>query len=307
MRTFLHPGHGYVEKPDWNPGCWMCVECPDEEDLAFMGALGVPDAFLQDIADADERPRLEVEDDGWMLAILRIPLPHDGGIPYITAPVGIIANGDILISVCHHRTEIFQDFIAHTVRKRIAVHDPLELILRLTISASVWFLRCMKRIGNEVAEAENQLERSIHNEDILRLMRFQKTFVHFGTSIRGNQGMLERVRAILPRDAERNLDLADDAAIELRQADSIVLIHSNILSGSMEAFASVIANNTNTVMKRMTGLSLILMLPTLIASLFGMNVPVYLEEIPHAFALITLAGAAISAALFLLFRKIRWF
>lgn len=308
MRKYLYSENGFVEKPLWAPNCWVNVECPDHDDFQFLTReLNVPESFLEDIADADERPRTETEGN-WLLTILRIPMQSSNPqIPFITVPIGIITNNDIIVSVCYHQTELLPDFIQHTRRKNIWVNNKLELILRLIYSSAVWFLKYLKQINNEVANAEKELEKSIRNEDLLRLMKLQKTLVYFDTSIRGNEVLIGRLKNIFQNTGMLDMELLDDAVIELRQAYNTVNIYSDILTGTMDAFASIISNNVNDIMKRMTSLSITLMIPTVIASFYGMNVDIHLESFPHAFLFIVLLSAAISAGTFVWFRKIKWF
>ena len=183
----------------------------------------------------------------------------------------------------------------------------LELILRLIYSSAVWFLKYLKQINNEVANAEKELEKSIRNEDLLRLMKLQKTLVYFDTSIRGNEVLIGRLKNIFQNTGMLDMELLDDAVIELRQAYNTVNIYSDILTGTMDAFASIISNNVNDIMKRMTRLSITLMIPTVIASFYGMNVDIHLDSFPHAFLFIVLLSAAISAGTFVWFRRIKWF
>ena len=308
MRKYLYSENGFVEKPLWAPNCWVNVECPDHDDFQFLTReLNVPESFLEDIADADERPRTETEGN-WLLTILRIPMQSSNPqIPFITVPIGIITNNDIIVSICYHQTELLPDFIQHTRRKNICVNNKLELILRLIYSSAVWFLKYLKQINNEVANAEKELEKSIRNEDLLRLMKLQKTLVYFDTSIRGNEVLIGRLKNIFQNTGMLDMELLDDAIIELRQAYNTVNIYSDILTGTMDAFASIISNNVNDIMKRMTSLSITLMIPTVIASFYGMNVDIHLDSFPHAFLFIVLLSAAISAGTFVWFRRIKWF
>lgn len=151
------------------------------------------------------------------------------------------------------------------------------------------------------------MERSIRNEDLLKLMKLQKTLVYFNTSIRGNEVMIAKLQTIFQEKNYRNRDLVEDVVIELKQAYNTVNIYSDILTGTMDAFASVISNNVNTIMKRMTSISIILMVPTLIASFYGMNVDIHINALPYAFSLIILTSIILSASAFVIFRKIKWF
>ena len=308
MRKYLYSENGFTEKAEWQPNCWVNVECPDNDDFKFLTEeLKVPESFLEDIADVDERPRTETEDN-WLLTILRIPMQsNQRGVPFITVPIGIITNNEIIISVCYYNTDLLPDFIEHTRRKGIIVRNKLDLILRLIYSSAVWFLKYLKQINLDISAAEKELERSIRNEDLLRLMRLQKTLVYFNTSIRGNEVMIGKLKTIFQDTDYLDKELVEDVIIELKQALNTVNIYSDILTGTMDAFASIISNNVNTIMKRMTSLSIVLMLPTLIASFYGMNVDIHLEEVPFAFSLIVLFSIGLSTLAFVIFRKIKWF
>ena len=309
MRKYLYCEAGFVEKPQWLPNCWVNVVCPDNNDFDFLTqTLKVPESFLTDIADTDERPRTDTEGN-WLLTILRIPVQNRSAdsLPFSTVPIGIITNDKIIVSVCYHDTDLLPDFIEHTRRKGIEVRNKLDLILRIIYSSAVWFLKYLKQINLDITAAEKELEKSIRNEDLLRLMRLQKTLVYFNTSIRGNEVMIEKLQAIFQSSGYLNRELVEDVIIEQKQALSTVNIYSDILTGTMDAFASIISNNENAIMKRMTSLSIALMIPTLIASFYGMNVDIHLENTPHAFALIIVASAALTTLAFIVFRKIKWF
>lgn len=308
MRKYLYCEAGFVEKKNWLPGCWINVECPTDDDFKFLTEeLKVPVTFLHDIADTDERPRTDREGE-WQLIIVRIPIQTQSSkVPYSTIPIGIITNDEITVSVCYHSSELIPDFIQHTQRKQIQVPNKYELILRIIYSSAVWFLKYLKQINNEVSSAEKELERSIRNEDLLRLMNLQKSLVYFNTSIRGNEVMISKFQNIFGTKDRENKELTEDVLIELKQARNMVNIYSDILTGTMDAFASIISNNVNTIMRRMTTLSIVLMVPTLIASFYGMNVDIHLEHVPHAFSLIICLSVALSAMAFIIFRKIKWF
>ena len=298
-----------MEKAQWLPNSWVNVVCPNNDDFEFLTkTLNVPESFLDDIADTDERPRTDTEGN-WLLTILRIPVQNkqNGSLPFATVPIGIITNNEIIVSVCYHNTDLLPDFIEHTRRKGIVVRNKLDLILRLIYSSAVWFLKYLKQINIDISAAEKELERSIRNEDLLRLMRLQKTLVYFNTSIRGNEVMIGKLKTIFQDTDFLDKELVEDVIIELKQALNTVNIYSDILTGTMDAFASIISNNVNTIMKRMTSLSIVLMLPTLIASFYGMNVDIHLEEVPFAFSLIVLFSIGLSTLAFVIFRKIKWF
>ena len=142
MKTFLYCEAGFVEKDQWLPNSWVNVECPTPEDIQYLlNQFHVPESFLSDIADTDERPRIEYEGN-WLLTILRIPVQSkESGIPFTTVPIGIITNNEIIISVCYHKTELLPDFIRYSRRKELVVRHKYDLILRLIHSSAVWFLK----------------------------------------------------------------------------------------------------------------------------------------------------------------------
>ena len=136
---------GLPELEEYAPSCWVNVECPDEDDFLFLTEdLGIPREFLSDIADIDERPRAEREDE-WLLTVLRIPLDGGGqGMPYQTVPIGIITGHEATVSVCYRRTQMLPDFINHIRRKNIQIAGQREFITRMIYSSAVWFLKYLK-------------------------------------------------------------------------------------------------------------------------------------------------------------------
>ena len=242
MRKFLCCRDNFAEKQAWQKYCWVNIEMPTEEDTLYLTRdLKIPSAFLSDIRDVDERPRIDSEGN-WLLTILRIPIfVKDNNITYTTVPIGIITNNEIIISVCYHSTAMIPDFIEYTRRKGINVPNRYELILRLIYSSSVWFLKYLKQINNEVSTAEKELQQSIRNEDLLRLMNLQKCLVYFNTSIRGNEVMIRKLPKIFNEKDYQNPELLEDVMIELKQAQNMVNIYSDILTGTMDAFASIIS------------------------------------------------------------------
>ncbi len=291
----------------YEPKCWINVEFPDEDDIYFLtDKLGVPSEFLADIADVDERPRTEREDD-WQLTILRIPLESNiQGLPYMTVPIGIITGRDVTISVCYRKTQLMPDFINHIRRKNIAIISQADFITRIIYSSAVWFLKYLKLIYLEINRAEKDLEESVRNEDLMRIMRLQKSLVYFSTSIRGNEAMLGRLRTAT-RAGEIDPDLIEDVGIELRQAYNTINIYTDICNSTMDALGSIISNNVNTIMKRMTSFQIVLTIPTMIASFYGMNVDVWVDGWRYAFWGILLVSIGVSALAFYLFRRIKWF
>ena len=307
MRTYLSLEAGLSQLEEYTPKCWINIEFPDEDDLHFLTEeLGVPSEFLADIADVDERPRTEKEDD-WQLTILRIPLESNiQGLPYMTVPVGVITGKETTITVCYRKSQLIPDFISHIRRKSISITSQADFITRMIYSSAVWFLKYLKLIYLEINRAEKELEESVRNEDLMRIMRLQKSLVYFSTSIRGNEAMLGRLRTAT-RAGEIDPDLVEDVSIELRQAYNTINIYTDICNSTMDALGSIISNNVNTIMKRMTSLQIVLTIPTMIASFYGMNVDVYIARWHYSFIAIMIISVIISAIAFVLFKRIKWF
>ncbi len=306
MRTYMSLSSGLPSIEEATERCWINVECVDDDDRAFLiDKLAIPSEFLDDIADVDERPRHEKEDD-WQLTLLRIPLDGDtAGQPYTTIPIGIITGNGIIVSVCYRKTQLIPDFIKHLRRKNIAIATEADFIVRMIYSSAVWFLKYLKLIYLEINRIEKDIEQSVRNEALLRIMNLQKSLVYFNTSIRGNEAMLGRMRSAV-KHSGLDEDLLEDIQIELRQAHNTTNIYTDICNSTMNAIDSLISNNVNTIMKRMTSLSIVLTIPTMIASMYGMNVDLHIGG-PFAFFGIIAISVLLSALAFILFRRIKWF
>lgn len=308
MRKFLCCNTGFAEKELWQKDCWINIETPTEQDALYLiRDLQIPEAFLSDIQDVDERPRIEQEE-GWTLMILRIPFRNvENDIPYITVPLGIIMKEHYFVTVCHYKTDMLPDFVRYMQRKNLVADGNWELLFRLFLSSSVWYLKYLKQINNQTRTVEKELEKSIQNAELQKLLKIEKSLVFFITSLRGNDNLLIKLKNLKVQREFFDADLVEDVEIELRQAQDSARIYSDILSGTMDAFASVISNNLNIIMKRMTAISVILMVPTLIASLYGMNVNNSLESNSSAFVIIIFVCVALSFAAFRIFKKKKWF
>lgn len=272
MRTYWNTQNGLRTMDDWAPKCWVQVTCPTEEDIDFLEqTLGIPDYFLDDIADTDERPRYD-HDEGWALIILRIPYVKEvrSRTPYTTIPLGIIMKDDVCITVCNFETNMMIDFVTYQQRRGLGFTDSVDMVFRMFLSSAVWYLKRLKQIQALIDQSKRNLDRKVDNADLIALSRLQDSLTYFVTSIRGNETLLSKLKFKLKVDA-LDADLIEDVNIELSQARETAGIYTNILDSTMDTYANLINNNMSQVMKMLTSVSLILMFPTLIASLFGMN------------------------------------
>lgn len=284
MRTFWNIDKNLKAIDAWKPDCWIQVTCPSEEDQQLLEEeYHIPDYFLSDISDTDERARYDY-DDGWMLIILRIPYVKEirSRTPYTTVPLGIIHKGNVTITVCYYETNMMIDFISYQQKRGVGFTDYVDLIFRLFLSSSVWYLKRLKQISSLIEKSKHNLDREMNNENLIGLSRLQDSLTYFITSIRGNESLLQKLKFKLQVD-ELDTDLIEDVNIEMMQARETSSIYSNILESTMDTYSSIINNNMNTTMRTLTSVSIIMMFPTLIASLLGMNLINGLERNPYGF------------------------
>ena len=257
MRTYWNINGNLKAINEWEPNCWIQVTCPTEEDQQELeDKFAIPDYFLSDISDTDERARYEY-DDGWMLIILRIPYVKEirSRTPYTTVPIGIIHKRDVTITVCYYETNMMIDFVSYQQKRGVGFTDYVDMIFRLFLSSAVWYLKRLKQINNLIEKAKHNLDHEVNNESLIGLSRLQDSLTYFITSIRGNENLLAKLKFKLQVD-ELDADMIEDVNIEMTQARETTSIYSDILESTMRTLTSV---------------SIIMMFPTLIASLFGMN------------------------------------
>ena len=300
---------GYVEINEPQKGCWINTTNPTTEEIQRLSTqFRIPTDLINDILDQDERPRVEFEDE-WTLLIFRIPVEaRNNGVPFHTIPLGIFIVDNFTLTLCSQNNEILPIDQPSPFREQYKqITDNINFILRLFLRSGNLYLRYLKQINQMTSAIEQDLEKSIKNKELNKLLKMEKCLVYFITSIKANEIVLQKLRNSKKITSEINEDLLEDALIENKQALETAQIYSDIQSGMMDAFASVISNNLNVVMKQLTLISILLMIPTLIASLFGMNVPNGIENLPWALPLIILGSLGLSCLGVLLFRKRQWF
>ena len=306
MRTYWNTNKGLRQIGQWEPNCWIQVTCPTEDDQRLLEEeFNIPDYFLSDISDNDERARYEY-DDGWMLIILRIPFVKEirSRTPYTTVPLGIIHKRDVTITVCYHETNMMIDFVSYQQKRGEGFTDYVDMIFRLFLSSAVWYLKRLKQINSLIEKAKRNLDREVNNESLIGLSRLQDSLTYFITSIRGNENRLAKLKFKLQVD-ELDADLIEDVNIVMSQARETTNIYSDILESTMDTYSSIINNNMNTVMRTLTSVSIILMFPTLIASIFGMNLINGMEDNKFGFLIAIVMSALISGISWWIFRHKR--
>ena len=307
MRTFWNINRTVSTLKEWQPNCWIQITCPNEEDEKYLlEDLKIPDYFLDDVKDKDERSRYDF-DEGWVLIILRIPYVKEirSRTPHTTVPLGIILKKDICITICNYETNMMIDFVSYQQKRNIGFTDSVDLTFRLFLSAAVWYLKRLKQINTLIEESKRKLDHKISNDDLIGLLRLQDSLTYFITSIRGNETLLSKLKFKLPID-ELDADLIEDVTIEMNQARETAHIYSNILDTTMDTYANIINNNMSSVMKTMTSFSIILMFPTLIASLFGMNLINGMEDTWWGFPLACGISLLVAGLSLFIFRRRSW-
>ena len=291
---------------EWQPNCWIQVTCPTDDDQRELEErFGIPDYFISDISDTDERARYEY-DDGWMLIILRIPYVKEvrSRTPYTTVPLGIIHKRDVTITVCYYETNMMIDFVSYQQKRNEGFTDHVDMIFRLFLSSAVWYLKRLKQISMLIDKAKRNLDKEVNNESLIGLSRLQDSLTYFQTSIRGNETLLSKLKFKLQID-ELDADLIEDVNIEMTQARETTNIYSDILESTMDTYQSIINNNMNNVMRTLTSVTIIMMFPTLIASLFGMNLVNGMEEKSWGFIFALIISVLVSFGCWWFFRHKR--
>ncbi|MGN0834090.1 MAG: magnesium transporter CorA family protein [Kiritimatiellia bacterium] len=312
MTIYRWENGGLREAPEFAPSCWINLAEPSTTELeSVLSHVEVPRDFLTDPLDAGERPRFDWEDEASLLIVhvptIDVDTDEAEVVPYRTVPLGIILYQHTVITVCSVKTPVTTAFLDQ-IRRVCPPSDTYRFAFRLLWHAGVLFLRYINEIHARTTAIEDELHESISNEAILRLFQIEKVFVYFTTSLKADTIALARANTTrqLPL-SEDDRDYLEDAMVEYQQALETATIHANILNGTLDTFASLINNNLNNVMKYLTAATIMLAAPTLIASLYGMNIGLPFQNHPHAFALVMgssgVLALAIGAVFFVLSRK----
>ncbi|MDR1211679.1 MAG: magnesium transporter CorA family protein [Spirochaetaceae bacterium] len=253
--------------------CWIDARNVTKNDLERLEKeFGIDGELLNDIMDADEQSRIEKEDE-YVSIIIRIPVYDEAyEVAYYTLPLGIILFPDKVVTICQRSGDMLDSLLRNRIRG-FTIKNRTLFVLNLLGRAAFTFLKTLKELNKHTNAIERELQKSVKNNELIQLLAVQKSLVYVTTSVKTNELLLEKLQktSILRFKGEER-EILDDVATENKQAIEMANIYSSILTGTMDAFASVISNNLNIVMKRLTIVSIVLMIPTLITSFFGMNV-----------------------------------
>ncbi len=261
-------------------GCWINCVAPKDEDLDLLiSKFNVNPDFLRASIDDEETSHIDFED-GETLIIMNIPFVEklEGDIVYDTVPLGMMVNENNVITVCIKDTPILAEFEDGAV-KNVNTSFKTQFILFIMLKIASKYLQYLKQIDKISYYAEKELRKSMRNKELIDLLEVQKSLVYFSSSLKANEATLEKImRGRVLKLYEEDQDLLDDVLIEIRQAIEMSSIYLNILSGTMDAYGSVISNNLNIVMKILASITLIISIPTVISGIYGMNV----DNIPYS-------------------------
>jgi len=302
---------GVIEQEKFVNGAWIHAVDPTAEEIARLIEWGVDPDLINYSLDMDEMARMERDDDeDYVFLLLRIP--HYQGetsdIPYATAPVGIIIKSNLVATISRYDSDIFKTLINGKYRL-LRTAKRYRFALYIFLESSIRYLAHLREINKTVDGLEDQLQRSTRNREVLELLKYQKSLTFFATALRSNEVMMERLQKIrMFNQYEEDQDLLEDVITENQQAIQMVGIATELLSNLMDAFASIISNNLNAVMKALAALTIIVNIPTIVSSFFGMNVAIPGNE-SHPFAFLAVIGIAMGITVIaaIVFYKRDWF
>jgi magnesium transporter len=293
---------------DLADGCWVHLIDPGVDEIARMSQeFGIPADFFTYPLDLDESPRIEKEN-GALLIVLRVP--HVQGpqadIPFSTMPLGIILTERVIATVCKLSSDLVEEF-ANGRPRSLSTTKRNRFFLRLFLETAKRYLRDLREINRQVDLLEDRLQMSLRNREVLELLKYQKSLTLFTTALKANQLMMARMqKGQAFRMYEEDEDLLEDVLTEIGQAIQMTDISSGILSQMMDAFASIISNNLNVVMKFLASATIILALPTLVASVYGMNIELPLQEHPFSFEIVMGGALLVALTVVVIFIRRDW-
>ena len=271
-------------------GCWVNLVSPsDEEIINVCSELKISTDYVKDSLDYEEKARIDTEeDDGTVLFVIDVPVIEKEGdsYTYSTMPLGvIIVRDDYIVTVSLRKSIVIEKFIKSKV-KNFVTYMKSRFLFQIMLENSSAYLTYLKRINKETEIAESTLKHSMKNRELLKMLSLEKSLVYFTTSIKSNEVVMEKtLRGKFIKLYEDDEDILEDAIIENKQAIEMGKIYSDILNGTMDAYASIISNNLNGVMKFLTSITIVLAIPTMVSSFWGMNVELPFQNNINGFAI----------------------
>ena len=307
---------GHLEKltlKTLEKGAWINIIDPTPYELKEVSTVThVEPDFLRSALDDEERSHIDVEDESIMI-LTNVPVVYDEE-SYDTLPLSIILTKNYIITVCLEETPVISSFNERTARL-FHTYKKTQFLFEILYRSATFYLRYLRQINKISEEIEEQLRISMHNNDILRLMELRKGLTYFNAALRSNDAVFDKILRLRNNRTlegvldiyEEDEDLLEDVIIENKQAREMVEMYSQILSQMADIFSSIISNNQNMVMKFLAAITIIIAVPTVIASFFGMNVPVPMEGNSYGFLIVMIIALVASMVAAYIFYKNRMF
>jgi magnesium transporter len=288
-------------------GTWVKAVDPTPQEIQRLIDWGIETDYINYSLDFDEMPRMERDED-YTFILLRIPHSQpESDIPFITIPLGIMIKGNTIVTICRYDKEMFK-VLANGKYRLLKTSKRYRFALYIFLETATRYLTHLREINRATELIEDKLQKSTRNREVLELLKYQKSLTYFATALRSNEVMMERVqRTQIFNYYEEDQDLLEDVLTENQQAIQMTNINTEILSSMMDAFASIISNNLNGVMKALAALTIILNMPAIVAAFYGMNVALPGASHPLAFLMVIGMSLSLTAVATLIFYKQDWF
>lgn len=302
MIQYLKCDNGFKETEQYDSSCWINVVNPAKDDInELVSHFNTPDYFYEDISDIDERPRFD-RDDGWILTIIRVPnrvRTEDNQDPiYTTIPLGMMLKDNILVTVYYGQNNVISNFINWSNQKKIN-RTGYDLYISIFLESNFWYLKYLKQIHLQMKKAESSLSDKMNKSELMHIMNIEKFLVYFTASLKDNESVLTRAKRFIPTKSYDE-DLMDDVEVELSQALHTSQIYSDILEREQSSYSSIINNSLNQTMKKMTIITICLMVAALVPGFYGMNLTNGMEDWIYGFPFaLCLTGACAGIAYYL--------
>ena len=289
------------EIKEFKKGSWINLVNPSENEIKKVcESINIQEDFIRDALDYEEKARIDMEeDDNTTLFVIDVPVieKNEENDIYSTMPLGmIVVRDDFFITVSLRKNKVIEDFEKRKI-KNFQTYKKTRFIFQIFYLNSSYFLNYLKQINKETEIAEYILKNSMKNKELLKLLSLEKGLVYFATSLKSNEIVMEKtMRGKIVKLYDDDEDILEDAIIENRQAIEMAQIYTNILNGTMDAYASIISNNLNGVMKFLTSITIVLAIPTMISSFWGMNVKLPFENSPIGFMIMVFIAVFLTLA-----------
>ncbi len=276
LNFFKSVNNRMTEVEEFCEGCWVSAVAPDEEEVAYLiNDLKLEQDFVLAALDEEESSRIDKEENQTLVIVdapVAVKETDKNTILYTTCPIGIIMTDTAVITISLRENSVISELEDGLV-KNVQPHLKTRFFLTMLLRIATRYLQYLKQIDKISDMMEKQLHKSMKNKELIQLLGLEKSLVYFSTSLKSNEVTLEKIyRGRVLKLYEDDQDLLEDVLIEVKQAIEMSNIYSSILSGTMDAFASIISNNLNIVMKVLTSITILMAIPTMVSSFYGMNV-----------------------------------